>query len=662
MAKLSALFSPIKVGNCEIKNRILQSGHVTAQAVGGLFTDGHLRYYEARAKGGIGLIVMEAVSVSPHSLLMGDAGFVQGWRKENIPQLKKISDAVHAHGTKLFCQAWHGGNQITTVVSKVHAQSVSGIPSSGVGEAPAVMTEEDIKEAIQRYVDFALLLKEGGCDGVELHVAHGYLPQQFLSPLYNIRKDKYGGSIENRMRFSLELIDAVRTAVGKDFVVGLRTTGDELVTGGITLEFMKEVFPVWDQTGQVDYLNVSVGNYRTVPPMIAPMMVPPRPFVYLAAELKQTVDIPVFTAIRINDPVMANDIIENNEADMVVMTRATLCDPEMPNKAKEGRLDDIRQCVGCNEGCWERVLMALPITCAQNPESGNEGLLEIGTAPSKKKVIVVGGGVAGMEAAIVAKQRGHDVTLYEKSSEFGGALLIAAKSPAREELGQVPRFMIHEMGRLGIKSHLNTEVKLSTIESENPDVVVIATGATTIEDPSPDIVGPEASIEIEDGAHVVTAEDVLEKKVETGHRVVVADLQTYMKGLITAEVLADQGKDVTITPPLPVRMLANSPYDMDGATYGIQVANINMKKVKRIADCAVKKAMPGKVIIRNFYTEEDEELEADTLVISYWRSSNISLYYELEGKVKELYRIGDCVAPRRYMDAVYEGYHTARKI
>jgi thioredoxin reductase len=464
------------------------------------------------------------------------------------------------------------------------------------------------------------------------------------------------------MRFGLEVIDAVRRAVAGDFVVGLRTSADEMVPKGLTLDDMKEIMPIWARTGQIDYLNVTIATYKSLAPVIAPMMVPPRSFVFYASEIKQVVDIPVFAAIRINDPVMANDIIKNNEADMVVMTRATICDPEMPNKAREGRVDDVRMCIACNEGCWERITQRDPITCMQNPETGREGIFKILPAPDPRKILVAGGGVAGMEAAIVARQRGHQVVLCEKTGELGGAVLIWTKAPARQEASQTVRFMKHELERLGVEVRLNTQVTPALVETERPDVVIVATGATTVENPLPDVVGPDAAIEIERGAHVVTAEDVLDGKAQTGQRVVVADFQNYMKGLVTAEVLADQGKEVTVIMPLPFRLLGNNPYDMDGPTHVIQLVNLTAKKVKRVSDFEVKRARPGKVTIRNVFTEQEQDLDADTLVLSYWRKADKKLYNELQGKVKELHKIGDCVASRRLINAVYEGYKVAMEI
>jgi 2,4-dienoyl-CoA reductase (NADPH2) len=395
---------------------------------------------------------------------------------------------------------------------------------------------------------------------------------------------------------------------------------------------------------------------------IPPMMVPPRPFVYCAAEIKQLVDIPVFAVVRINDPVTANDIIKNNEADMVTMTRATICDPDLPNKAKEGRIDDIRQCIACNEGCWERWAHQAPITCMQNPEAGREGVWRIEQVPQPKKVMVIGGGCAGMEAAVIAKQRGHDVTLYEKAEELGGAILIPARAPSRQELGQAVRFLKHEIERLGIAVQLGTEVTADKVLQENPDTVIVATGAATIEDPAPDVVGPYASIEIEQGADVVTAEDVLGGKVRTGQRVVIADQQNYMKGLVTAEVLADQGKEVTVITPPPFRYLVANPYEMDASTHAVQILNLKTKGVKRVSDNKVKRAQAGKVTIEDIFTQEQQELEADTLVLSFWRKAEHGLHDELQGKMKDLHLIGDALAPRRLIDAFYEGYKVASEI
>jgi len=603
---------------------------------------------------------MGAAAVNPHSWIIPEGH--RGYTDEIIPWYQRYSEAVHAHGAKLMIQAWHNGHQNSGFWSGMNSQCASQIPSAGQGEVPTVMDEDDIRQAIRDYADFAVRCKKGGLDGVEIHCAHGYLPQQFLSPYSNIRKDKYGGSLENRMRFSMELIDAMREAVGEDFVLGLRIIGDEMVRVGLTLDDMKEIAPIWAQTGKVDYLNISGGTYRSVAPFVGPMMLPPRPFVFLAAEIKQVVDIPVIAAVRINEPSMANDIIKNNEADMVVMTRASICDPDMPNKAKEDRVDDIRLCIACNEGCWERAEKHSAITCMQNPETGREGEFKLEPTSNPKKVLVIGGGPAGMKAAAAAKERGHDVTLFEKSSQLGGAILIAAKVPAREEWNQCIRFLEHDLERVGVKVLMDTEATAEAVLAENPDAVIVATGATTIESTEPDVVGPDAAIEVEQGTQVVTAEDVIEGKVETGQKVVIADLQNYVKGLITAEVLADQGKEVKLVMPLSFRVFGATPYDLDNPTHSIQAMNLSAKGVERIRDFEVKQAVPGRVTMRNVLTEQEQDLEADTLVTSFWRSADTRLYDELKGKVKEIHKVGDCLAPRRVINAIYEAYKVAMEL
>jgi len=657
MSELTHLFSPMTIRNVTFRNRIFSSAHVTALGEKGLPTDRHVRYYEARAKGGAGLIIQEGTVVSPHAQFH-EKSFVQGWKEEIRPWLKKIVDTVHAHGTKMFLQLWHGGNYSCSYYTNRPGVSSSDIPMNFIGEVPLALDEEMIRQEVQAFVDLALKGKEAGYDGVELNFAHGYLHQQFMSPATNIRKDAYGGSLENRMRFGMEVIAKVREALGEDMVIGVRASADELIPEGYTLEDMKEVMSIWEGTGLLDYLSVTINGVAA----ISPMMIPPRPFVYCAAEIKQIVDLPVFAAIRINDPVTANDIIKNNEADMVAMTRATLCDPELPNKAREGRLDDIRLCIACNQGCWGNWERRESITCTQNPEAGREGEFQITPTSSPKKVMVIGGGCAGMEAAVVAKHRGHEVALYEKSERLGGAILIPARVPSRQELGQAVRYLEHEVERLAIPVHLNTEVTADRVLQESPDVVIIAIGGEAVSDPSPDVVGPCRAIRIEPGSHVVTAEDVLEGKVETGQRVVIADQQNYMKGLVTAEFLADQGKDVTLVMPVPVRLTTPNSYDVDLITLTVQTMNIKMKGVKRVHDNEVKEAMPGKVVLRDAFTEQLQEIEADTLVLSYWRKADPKLYGQLKGKGKEIHRIGDALAPRRLINAIYDGYKVASEI
>jgi len=660
MTDLAHLFSPLTIGGKTIKNRILQSAHITGFVENGLPTDRHVKYYEARARGGVGLIVQEATVVSPDCQYHPEM-FPQGYRPEITPWLRKITEAVHRHDAAIFLQLWHGGHVSTSMHTWRPGWSSSEVPNAAFGEVPVEMDGRMIRQAVQQFADLAQKAKEAGYDGVELNFCHGYLQQQFLSPFNNIRTDEYGGNLENRMRFGMEIIAAVRQVIGRDMVLGIRSAADEFIAGGFTLDDAKEFTARWARTGDVDYLNLTVATSKSGPYAVPPMMVPPRPFVYCAAEIRQVVDIPVCAGVRINDPVMANAIIENGEADMVAMARGLLCDPEFPNKAKAGRLDDIRQCIACNEGCWERFCHHEPITCMQNPEAGREGEFQITPADHPRKVMVIGGGCAGMKAAAVAKQRGHQVDLYEKSPELGGVILIPAKVPGRQELEQAVRYLKHEITSVGVPVHLNTEVTAEMIEAKKPDVVILASGGKTIRNPGADVVGPGQAIQVAAGTDIAAAEDVLEGKAETGQRVVIADYQNYMKGLITAEYLADQGKAVTLVVPFPIRMMTHNSYDIDIMTYAVQLRNLETKGVKRISEYEVKRAAPGKVWIQNVFTEEFEELDADTLVISYWRKADTALYDALKDRI-DIRRIGDALSPRRVINAIYEGYKVATEI
>ena len=658
MAAFPHLFTPITIRNLTIPNRILISGHFTHFAENNLPSERLQYYYEARARGGVGLIMTEAQSISRHcwpvpNTCIADTDAI-------IEPYRKITDAVHRYETKIFAQLWHNGHHNFSKISMLPVQSCSPVPCPAAGEVPKELEEEEIQEILRQYARAALRAQKGGFDGLEIHFGHGYLPQQFLSPYSNIRTDSYGGSFENRLRFGLEVIDAVRDAVGEDFVVGLRTSADELLECGLKLPDMLEAAQRWEQTGKVDFLHVTVSTYKTGMVAIPPMGTPPRPFVWMAAEIKQVVDIPVFAVIKITDPQTAEEIIENHEADMVAMTRATICDPELPNKAREGRVDEIRLCMNCNEGCWGRCQEMLPITCAQNPEAGREKEFRVLPAKSRKRVMVIGGGPAGLSAARVAALKGHEVTLYEKSQTLGGQILVASKAPLRGDLLESVRNLERELGRLSVPIELGVEVTEEMVLRKNPDHVILATGALPITRPTPDVVGPDMSIEIEPGAHVVSAWHVLTGEEQTGNRVLLYDVQPHLQGFSTADFLSNQGKEVEMLVS-GMRMMF-SPFDMDGPSLGIHLLSLLNKDVKLTYFTAVRRALPGLCVCYNPVSFREREIPCDTLVLSYWRKANDGLYKALKGKVRSLVRAGDCVAPRYLMHAIYEGYVAANAI
>lgn len=641
------LFSPLKVGSMTVPNRIVVPGHYPAMRDPDFLPgDRNIAYWESKAKGGVGLICTGVWGVHPSTvmtpMLMPNA----------VEKLKRAADAIKRHGTCFIVQLWHGGSQAIMGIVGNQGWSSSTVPTRVGGPVPHAMTRDEIKEIIEAFASTAAEVKKAGVDGVELHGAHGYLFNQFMSPAVNIRTDEYGGDMEGRMRFTLETIDAVRAAVGSDFVVGIRFNGDEFVEGGYTIDDMKIMAPMMAGTGKLDYLNVSTGGAQ----VIAPMYFPLGHSVYLASAIKEVVDLPVCCIGRINDPVQAEKILEEGHADLVAMNRATICDPELPKKAREGRIDEIRKCLSCSEGCWQNVTQdrnPMGITCAYNPTVGKEtfpGWLELAPAQTKKKVMVIGGGPAGLEMARVTAARGHQVSLWEKGDDLGGLILVAAKLPGREDMGEVPRYYRYQMKLLGVDVHLNTEVTVDTVKKENPDVVVVATGSL------PRIPHDLKGIEQENVVNNVR--DVITDKAKVGQNVLIVDYQRRIEGLGTAEFLAQQGKTVEVITPDP------SPgQDMEAITRAVLYQRLYLAGVKLTPGTILKEISGNTVTVANIYTDEKREIQGiDTVVLSCGGVENNDLFYALKGQVKELYAIGDCKGVRKLLWAVNDGAWIGRMI
>ena len=491
------LLSPIKIGSMTVRNRIGMSAHFNGYAWDMVPNERMIDYWVARAKGGVGLIGMHLLFV--HPIAERTTFRVPGIRDI----LKKVADAVHKHGAKITCQVGNiGGSSGFFGQPEPWAPSAVLFPNQ-LGDLYMAheVTKNEIKGWIDSFVHAATMVKEAGIDGVELHATHGYLVSEFMSPRWNKRKDEYGGSLENRMRFPIEIIDAVRNAVGSDFVVGMRILGDEFVPGGCTLDDMLTMAPMLTRTGKLDYLNVSAGTYSSVSAIVDPMFYPLNSFVYCAAAIKRVVDIPVFARGRIIDPDQAEQILANNQADMVSMVRANIADSEFTNKAREGRVEEIRKCLGCNEGCWGGTARygGSGITCSMDPvtsREGQTGWAELSPAAVKKRVMIIGGGPAGLETARVAALRGHQVSLYDRASELGGQTLIAAKAPGRDGFSELGRYYTHQMKLLKVDVHLNTEATAEIVRKQDPEAVVVATGSVPH---IPDIPGLDGDNVVESG-------------------------------------------------------------------------------------------------------------------------------------------------------------------
>jgi dimethylglycine catabolism A len=652
--ELRSLFSPIQVGRLSLKNRIYSSGHAEAMAESGRPGARLTRYHEAKARGGCALTIFGgSSSVHPSSPA---AAWKQIANHDDsiIPAYRALADAVHAHGSHVFTQLTHMGRRAQADGEETDVLlAPSQIPERVHREVPHELEAEQIAELVQAFGEAARRCREGGLDGIELSMAHNHLIDQFWSPLFNQRVDDYGGTLENRMRFAMDVLRETRRRVGRDFVVGARISGDEFTRGGLTAADMAEIARRLAASGLVDFLSIIGGGahtYELQAAAVPNMSYAAGVFLPLAAAIKHAAPgMPIFHASRIVDPVHADRIVAAGQVDVVGMTRALIADPDLPRKAREGRLDDIRTCVGANEGCIDRIYQGKPVTCVQNPATGREAeLAEVQPAAKPKKVVVVGGGVAGLEAARMAAVRGHRVVLFEKATELGGQVLLAARAPARAEYAGIVRFLAAQVRKLAVDVRLAQEATPSAVLAERPDGVVVATGSHPFIPPVPG----------SDGKHVVTARDVLSGEAKVGAKVVLVDDVHTQEALSTAELLLDQDKQVEVISPLfyvgqDIGVTSIAPLYKRLFTRGVVLTpGTELRAVEGSA-----------VIVANVYSGAERRLESiDTVVLATGSRSTDGLYRALKGQVAELYAVGDCVAPRGVHQAILDATRVARAI
>ncbi len=641
MAEFTHLFSPLKIGSFTVRNRIVSTPHHT------LFTDDdglpgsrEIAYWVSKARGGIGLVESHVHGIH---WSIGDT-FAQ---PAAVTKFRNAADAVHAEGAMFVGQLWHPGAQGNAAIRSPWAPSTVSQPDSWA--VPHEMTVSEVREVVAGYARGASILRQAGVDGAEIHGAHGYLITQFLSPLSNKRDDEYGGDFERRMTFAMEIIDAIRAEVGRDWTVGMRISGDEMTEGGYNSDDFVRMIPFLTGGGLLDYLSVSVGTYRSKDTVIAPSYYPNGAFVYLSAMAKEVLDIPVFCIGRINDPVMAEQILADRQADMVGMTRANICDPELPRKAREGRLDEIRHCIGCNEGCWGHVETLRPINCAFNPSVGREEYWgDVQPAASPKRLAVVGGGPAGCEAARVAAMAGHRVNLFEAGSELGGQSLIAAKAPGRSDWGEIGRYFTAELARLGVDVRLNTRASAGDVTALSPDHVIIATGG------SPRVPDGIDGIDL---PHVVQAWDVLNGLPVVGDRVLVLDDEHHIQAASVAEYLAAQGKDVEII----TREFQLGP-NMEPNTRMATLRRLDAAGIRISPTTWVRAIGHGTAQLYHFYSEQERDDTFDAVVMACGLVPETALARDLAAGGITARVIGDCAGPRRFEMATFEGHLAAREI
>ena len=634
------LCQPFKMGGMTLKNRMVMPPMVVRYATAdGYITDRTKDYYEARARGGAGLLIQEATYVHPMGQILANEPGISD--DKYIPRLRELTRVVHQHGARIAIQLVHGGR---AALLPEGVQPFGPSPIAAAGRAvPKEMTGVEIAEVVKYFAEAAIRAKRAGYDGVEVHGAHNYLIDQFISPASNRRKDEYGGSIENRARLLVQVIKAVREATGDGFPVWCRINGKEFgVQGGETLEDAKEVARMAESAGAIA-IHVSAFGPASPINLTTPVFTP-AVIAELASGIKASVSIPVIAVGRMT-PEAGEELLSQGKVDLIAFGRALFADPELPNKICAGRLEEIRPCILCFR-CRDDMLSktVVGVGCSVNVTMGDEASSRITRAHESKTVLVVGGGPAGMEAARVAALRGHHVSLWELEPDLGGQLKAACVAPHKDRIGALIPYFTADLKRLGVEVRLGTEVTLNKIKQFAPDAVVIATGAKPI---VPEIPGLEK-------AQPVQAVDVLLGKVKVGENVAVIGGELVASEV--AEFLAGKGKKVTML-RRGMEMAQNvSPILRNSLLERLRNAGISMFVG------VTYKEVSGKVLVITTKDGERKAIRADTLVLAAGAVSEQSLYHEVKDSLAETYLVGDSVSPRKLGDAIAEGFQAGIRI
>lgn len=639
---LNALFSPGRIGTLELKNRIIFPAMGTAYPdKDGFVTQRLIEYQVARVEGGCALNTAENAAVHENSKAPNTLGI---YDDKFIPGLSRLTDAIRKKGGKSCLQIWHAGRQTKSSISGHQVVAPSAIPCPLNREMPRELSERDIEEIVDAFGKGALRAKKAGFDSVEIHGAHGYLVSQFMSAFSNIRSDKYGGSIDNRARFLLEVIKSIKNETGDDFPLILRISGEEHVENGLTIADSMKIARMAETAG-VDAIHVSAGVYASMQYIIPPMDLPIGFNIKNAAAIKEVVKIPVIGVGRINDPVTAAKVLDSGDVDFISIGRGQLADPEFCNKAMSGAFDEIVKCIGCNQGCVDRRLFqGEPVSCLRNPACGHESDYRLIKTMKPRKILVAGGGPGGLEAAVTLKKRGHNVVLCEKTSRLGGAFFLAGIAPRKEELSTAALDMGKAAIREGVDVMLQTDVTPEVIESMNPDVVIVATGSYPLMPDIPGIKGP----------HVVTAYDILNGSRSVGNNVAI--IGGGLVGVEVAEFLAEQGKNVTI-----IEMLKRLAGDLGMIRRRFALKSIDERGITALTQTTCTKITENSIIIEKD-NREMELKDMDSVVIAVGMVSENPLNKYLKAAGLEYYVIGDALKPRKALDAIWEAAEIGRKI
>ena len=671
---MSMLFSPAQIGTLQLRNRLVMTPMHLGYSPKGEVNDQLIEFYRARARGGVGLIVVGGCGID----LIGNAfGMTQLDDDRYIPGLRRLVDAVHAEGAKIVPQLYQAGRYAHSALTGQPSVAPSPIPSRLTRQTPVELTQEKIIEVIASFANAAKRAQVSGFDGVEIIASAGYLISQFLSPVTNQRTDRYGGDLHNRMTFGLEVVQAVRKAVGLNFPIIVRVAGNDFVPGSHTNTESRAFCQELEKIG-VNALNVTGGWHETQVPQLT-MNVPPGAYVYLANGIKQAVSIPVIACNRINTPELAEEILQEGKADFIGMARSLLADPEFPKKAMAGNSDTIRPCIGCNQGCLDNIFQLKPVSCLVNAEAGREAeLAELArnNPPAQtQKILVIGAGSAGLEFSRIATLRGHKVTIWEASDKTGGQLALAGAPPGRRDFLYFGTYLANSCLELGVTIDYNVkatpEKVLSAVQNGEFDRVVIATGARPITPP----------IKIEAGTEVLQAWDVLLGHKKTGKNVIIVGGGAV--GVDTALLLAESGtldnetlrflmvqqaetdqelyrlatqgtKRITV-----LEMAKGIGRDIGPSTRWSMLADLKRHRVNCLEENKVLEIRSDGVLVESDGVQK--VLPADTVILAVGSSSQNELYSALQGKLESLSIIGDAVKPRKVLDAIHGAYAEGSK-
>jgi len=641
----ASLFQPININGLQLKNRLvvppMGSGFA---AEDGSVTDRLISYHEARARGGFAFITLEVTAVdgeegkgSKTQLSIFDDSF--------IPGFKRLVDRVHAAGAKVSVQLYHPGRAtLPPYIGNRPVVAPSPIPDPIWRQEPRELTIDDIQKLVEEFAQGARRAKEAGFDAVELHGAHGYLISEFMSGYANKRTDEYGGGFEGFVRFPVEIIRRARQLVGPDFPIFFRISGDELIPLGRGVAESVEMAKRLVQEG-VNVIDVSIGVMESSFLTSAPAEMEQGFNAAMTAEFKKALNVPIIAVGRINEPDVAKEIISSGKADLVAIGRQSLTDPEWPNKVAAGRTDDIVKCISCNDGCIEGIVTWLrpSITCVQNLALGKEAEYASPRAPKQKKVLIAGGGPAGLEAARTAALWGHRVILYEKDKALGGQANIAAVPPNKDVYKEVVLSRDKAIKELGVEVHMGEELTPDIVKQIAPDVLIIATGSRPL---VPDIPGIG-------NKNVITSAEVL-KGAKVGGKVVVVG--GGLVGCETADYLAQQGKQVTI-----VEMLRRTAQDIGPAARYFLRRRMKEKEIKILTSTTVEEIVEGGVRVK---TDEGSQVlgPVDTVVLATGAKSVNEMEPVVKEIVPEVHVIGDACKPGKILAAVEQAADLARKL